>query len=222
MDGNGWVKLHRKFLGWEWYQKKYMVHLFLHLLLSANHKSKKWQGVIVNRGQLITGLKSLSASTGISVRSLRTCLARVVDIGGIIKKPTNKYSIITICNYEKYQIDGRESDKQPTSNRQATDNKQECKEVKKKDIYPDWLDLNLWKEFKKMRVRIKSPLTDHAEKLAITELKKLLAKGGDQSAVINQAILKSWKSFYPVKTKQQDPKPTGPAYQEYNPEDAPV
>ena len=38
----GWVKLHRKFLEWEWYDKSETVHLFLHCLLKANHKDKSY------------------------------------------------------------------------------------------------------------------------------------------------------------------------------------
>jgi len=36
----GWLKLHRKFKEWEWYQDSKMVHLFIHLLVTANHQNK--------------------------------------------------------------------------------------------------------------------------------------------------------------------------------------
>lgn len=131
---DGWIKLHRSFRKWEWYQNDAMVLLFIHLLLSANHQENKWQGLLIGRGQLVTGLKSLNKETKISIRTLRTCLSRLEQTGEISRKSTNKYSIITINNYDKYQQNGCESDKQPTSNRQATDNKQECKEYKNNNI----------------------------------------------------------------------------------------
>ena len=50
----GWIKLHRKILDWEWYDDINTKVLFLHLLLTANHEEQKWRGKIIERGQLIT------------------------------------------------------------------------------------------------------------------------------------------------------------------------
>ena len=101
---NGWIKLHRKFLTWEWYQNSHMVHLFIHLLLNANHEPCRWQGIEVQRGQLVTGRKKLSDQTGISEQSVRTCLNYLKSTNEIASKSTNKFSIITICNYDSYQL----------------------------------------------------------------------------------------------------------------------
>jgi len=69
--------------------------------------------------------------------------------------------------------------------------------------YPSWLDLPLWKEFKKYRTKIKAPLTDHAEKLCLADLKKVIDEGHKQKDVVNQTIMSGkWKSFYPVKNKK--------------------
>ena len=54
-----WIKLHRCFLDWEWYQNGDMVRLFLHLLLKANHADGEWKGMTIKRGQLITGRDEL-------------------------------------------------------------------------------------------------------------------------------------------------------------------
>ena len=68
---------------------------------------------------------------------------------------------------------------------------------------PPWLDQNLWSEFKKYRTKIKCPLTEHAEKLCLTELRKLMDAGDKQEDIINQTIVTGkWKSFYPVKNKK--------------------
>lgn len=114
---NGWIKIHRKFKKWEWYQKSKMVHLFLHLLLSANHKDGRWQGHEVKRGQLITGLKALKLNTGISVKSCRTCLEHLKSTGEVAIKSTNRFSIITIVNYDEYQEDEIERASQMASQR---------------------------------------------------------------------------------------------------------
>lgn len=134
----GWIKLHRKTLTWEWFRDSQTVHLFIYLLLSANHEDRKWKGITVKRGQLITGRNALSEATGISVRSIRTCLNKLKSTNELTIKTTNKFSIITICNYEEYQKEktGNDqqndqlTDQQLTSNRPASDHKQELKKVK--------------------------------------------------------------------------------------------
>jgi hypothetical protein len=137
----GWVKLHRKFLAWEWYDTPHMVHVFVHLLLNVNHEEKTWRGVSVKPGQVITGLHKLSQCTGISVRSIRTCLERLKLTNEIAIKSTNKFSIIMIINWDSYQVDKKKndthndkpSDKRRASNRQAIDNNQEVKELKNEE-----------------------------------------------------------------------------------------
>lgn len=100
-----WVRLYQKFQEWEWYTKSEMVHLFIHLLLTANVSDKRWQGEIVKRGQLVTSRQKLSSETGISGQTIRTCLDRLERSGEIVRVSTNAKTIITITNYDKYQVD---------------------------------------------------------------------------------------------------------------------
>ena len=118
---DGWIKIHRKFREWEWYRDSKMVHLFIHLITTANHKPGKWKGIEVNRGQLITGRKKLSEETGISERSIRTCFDRLTKTGETTSRTTNKYTLITICNYENYQLDKLQSDQQTAIKRPSND-----------------------------------------------------------------------------------------------------
>lgn len=135
---NGWIKLWRKFLEWEWYHQSDMVHLFIHLLLMANYEPSKWQGVDVSRGQLVTGRKALSTDTGISEQTIRTCLTKLKSTSELTIKSTNKFSIITLCNYEAYQIEldninqhiNQQPNQQLTNNQPTTNHIQEVKEYK--------------------------------------------------------------------------------------------
>ena len=136
----GWIKLHRKFNEWEWYNISEMVHLFIHLLINANNKEGEWRGVILRRGQILTGLNSLHQATKISQQTIRTCLKRLEKTQEINIQSTNKYSIITICKYDDYQSEKITTNKQPnkqlTNNQQTTNNKQEYnKEDKENNIY---------------------------------------------------------------------------------------
>ena len=119
---NGWIKIHRKLMEWEWYGEPNMVTMWIHLLLSANHKPKQWHGKIIERGQLVTSLESLANSCGLSFQQTRTCLDRLVNGNQIIKESTNKYTLITICKYEDYQ--GIEELQQQTNNNPITNNQQ--------------------------------------------------------------------------------------------------
>lgn len=65
----GFVKLYRSILDWEWYQDVNTKSLYLHLLLKANHEPKRWMGIEIGRGQLVTGRKQLSVELGMSERA---------------------------------------------------------------------------------------------------------------------------------------------------------
>jgi hypothetical protein len=117
----GYVKLHRSLVKWEWHDDPNTGWLFIMLLLLANHEDNRWHGEIIRRGQLVTSLNNLSEVSGVSVRSIRTGLVRLEYTGEIKNKSTKRYRIITICNYDKYQDVDNLADKQPTNNRQTTD-----------------------------------------------------------------------------------------------------
>ena len=123
MESNkGWLKVHRKFLDWEWFDKPEMVQFFFYILLSANYEDKKWHGITVARGQLVTNSCSLKAKLNLSTQQIRTCIARLELSGEITKESTNKYTIITICNYDTYQ--SLETNEQQTNNKQTTNEQQ--------------------------------------------------------------------------------------------------
>ena len=123
---DGWIKIYRAITEWEWYQDSQMVHLLIHLIFKANIMDKKWKGITIKRGQLVTSVASLSSSTGISIRSIRTCLDRMEETGEIDKETTNKFTIITICKYDSYQ------DCEISNDNQTTIKRQQLKNIRKK------------------------------------------------------------------------------------------
>lgn len=139
----GWIKLHRQFKDWEWYNKSEMVHLFIHCLIKANFKDGNFQGIECKKGSFMTSLKHLSDETNISIQTIRTCLKKLQLTNEIEVKSTSKLTKITICKYDSYQFESDEANKQLTNNQQTT-NKQlttikeykESKEEKNKTIIP--------------------------------------------------------------------------------------
>lgn len=121
-----WVKLFRKFGEWGWYSDPVVKSVFLHFFLYANHKPNNWQGVEVNRGQLIIGLSKCAKTLGISLQSLRTAITKLKSTGEITHKSTNKFTLITVVNYDSYQACDFESTHESThtlTNEQQTNNK---------------------------------------------------------------------------------------------------
>lgn len=112
-----YVKISRKILEWEWYTDANTKVLFLHILLKANWKDGRFQGVEVPRGSFVTSLQNLAAETGLTVRNVRTALKHLENTGEVTSNRHAKFSVITVKNYDRYQS----SDTQVTVNRQASD-----------------------------------------------------------------------------------------------------
>jgi predicted transcriptional regulator len=118
-----WLKLYRKITEWEWYTDSHMVHMFLHLLISANSCDRKWHGIVIKRGELVTSFASISESTGMSIQTIRTCIKKLCKTGEIVYKTNKHFTFITICKFDSYQY-SKEDTNEPTTIKQQSINKQ--------------------------------------------------------------------------------------------------
>ncbi len=118
---SGWIKLHRQIIDSEWFTDVNTNHLFTYCLLRANHKDATWRGIDIKRGCFITSLDTLSKETGLTIRQVRTSLDKLKVTSNLTSQPTNKYRLITITNYIKFQDDDKQPDKPVTSQRQTND-----------------------------------------------------------------------------------------------------
>ena len=82
-------------------------------------------GRTIKKGQVITSYKSLAQDLGFGVRQIRTALDKLKSTGEITSEATNKYTIITVVNWDKYQYNEEKPTSKPTRNltndRQTTD-----------------------------------------------------------------------------------------------------
>lgn len=101
----GWLKVYRSLLEWEWIQNANVLQVFIFCLLKANHKDKKWQGHLIKRGQFVTGRRKLAEETKQSEKTVRNALKKLEKTGEISVQKTNSFSIITVNNFELYQAD---------------------------------------------------------------------------------------------------------------------
>lgn len=139
---NGFVKVWRSFVKWEWYSDINTARLFLHLLLTVNYEPNKWQGKAIERGQRVTSISKLSQETGLSTQSVRTSLKRLKSTCEITIEPTKNYSLITVENYDVYQSRDNDTNKQSNTqaNKQLTNSQQTANKqltTKKESIKKD-------------------------------------------------------------------------------------
>ena len=125
MTNIGWIRLHRKLKNSSYYKKSQYVHLWIHLLLSANHQENKFMWnkdiIIIKEGQFLTGRKELSEATGIPETTIERALEFFEKNGHQIEQQkTTKFRIITIVNWKEYQGDNNKKDRK-TDNRRTTD-----------------------------------------------------------------------------------------------------
>lgn len=128
MARGGYIKLHRSITEWEWFQDANVYRLFTYLLILANTEDKRWQGIEIKRGELVTSSESLAKALNVGRSQVRIALKKL-ERSEITSKVTNKFTLIRIINYDLYQAKDNEAIEeaaseqpasQPTSNQQVT------------------------------------------------------------------------------------------------------
>ena len=109
---DGYIKLHRKIVDWEWYDDLPVFRLFIHLLLKANHEDRKWRGSTVKRGSCITSYATLMNETKLSKKQIERALKKLQETGEVEKVTNSQNTLIIITNYNLYQDKGETKEKQ--------------------------------------------------------------------------------------------------------------
>lgn len=224
---DGYIKLHRKMIGWEWYQDANTCRVFLHCLLSANHEEKRWMGIDILPGQFITSSTVLAKELGLSRQNVRTSLTKLKSTSEITIKSTNRFLLVSIDKWASYQTDAKKSTSkittdrtinQPTTNQQLTTNKNEKNEKNVRNIDSSiTLDLSFilddqvrasFAEFVEYRKSIKKTMQQMTAEKAYKGLVKLTKNPQEQIDIIDNAIAKGWQGLYPIKSAAS-PQATG-------------
>lgn len=127
----GYILLHRQMLEWEYADEPNVLATWVHLLLRAQHKDVRWRGMELRRGQVVIGMADFAQKVGISYQQLRSILKKLKINEQIDMKSTNKFTIVTICNYDSYQVKAEtiqrtnnEQTNNQITNNQRTNNEQ--------------------------------------------------------------------------------------------------
>jgi len=106
---DGWIKLHRKIQNnGLWDKKPFSTgQAWIDLLLSANHKDKKFifdmKLIEVKRGSFITSIKKLCERWGWSNTKVINFLNLLENDSMILRKSDAKKTVLSIVNYSNYQ-----------------------------------------------------------------------------------------------------------------------
>ena len=147
----GWIKLYREIKHSPVFKNPYIYKVWSWCLFSASSKPYDTvvgsQAIHLEPGQFVFGLLKAADELDIPKSSLHRYLKKLEDWECISIKPTNKYSIITIINWKRYQGNGKKVGNEKTpkaldiqgfqdvdaptvgSKWEANGNKQEYKEV---------------------------------------------------------------------------------------------
>jgi hypothetical protein len=136
MQNNTYVLVWRKIKETSFYQNPSACLLAQHLIREVNWKDNKFifnkQEMVVKRGQIVTGRFALSKATGLTPRMIRTAIDILSNVGFLTIKTTNRFSIITICKYNDYQLSMTSETTNQLTNNGPTEGQQRAtiKEVK--------------------------------------------------------------------------------------------
>jgi len=121
----GWIKLHRKIRNNPIYKNSKALHCWIECLLRANHtREVVYVGrkrIVLEPGQFITGREKFAEAVNMSPTTVWFWINSFKVDSMIDIKTTNKYSIISIKNWDKYQNLDSKVDSKKTAKRQQKD-----------------------------------------------------------------------------------------------------
>lgn len=131
---NGYIKLFRSFREWYGYSSSKRVHLWIDLLMRANHAEADYlfDGVpiVIKPGQFVTGRKKLHESTGISESYIEDLLTELEKQQQIQQVKCSTSRLITIVKWSEYQSCDNGEDNRATTERQPSDTNKKNKNNK--------------------------------------------------------------------------------------------
>jgi len=157
MSNAGWISIHRKLQDSPIFKDSVAVHLWLYLLLSANHKENKIlignKMVIIPRGSLLTGRKSLANAINCNESKITRLLKLFENEQQIEQQTFSKYRLISISNYSQYQDNEQQVNSKRTASEQQVNTNNNVNNTnndnnKSKDISPQNLKVLMTHDFR--------------------------------------------------------------------------
>ena len=214
MSQPGWIKIHRALMDHWSSSEPEALSVWIRMLCEANYEEKTTlihgQLVTVKRGQLIFGLEKFSSRSGVSVKKLRRIVEMLVSDGMLGRQIMQRFSVITITCYEKYQELGKQEagTGQAEGNRRATPkevNNSRSEEGKKDKQDPAGADIDFSplrmtteqvEEVKRIRRKNKcGAITQRVVNTLAKEFELAAKKGWGPEDILSEWELRGWKGF---------------------------
>lgn len=132
--GNEWITINKDVFDIGRYESLNVFRVFLYFLTHAAQKPRFDRGVRLECGQVIVTMDEVCEATGLTAREYRTAISKLIkdkqttnERQTIDKRTTNKFSIITVCNFDSYILMGkgeRQTNDKRTTNKRQTNDKQ--------------------------------------------------------------------------------------------------
>lgn len=216
----GYVKLWRKSFDSGLMDEPALWLVWCWCLLKAQYKPTKkivhGQMVDLQPGQFIYTRRMAAKELPLSPQQIRLRMNRLKSNQQITHSPTQHYTVVTIINWRVYQQEDLSCNPQSVSKRTQDEpttnppliymkNRKNSKKGGANEEQPSWkpkidhllealqIPAHLWGEFKKMRTRIKKPITEYAEYRALKYLAEANARGWKPTDLLNNAIDRPWR-----------------------------
>ena len=140
---DGWLKLHRSIIDSAVFKDLEVLKIWIWLLCNASFDTHDTlflgKVITIYPGQIVTGRKKIAQSTDLNESKVYRALMLLKSLGNIEIKSNNKFSVITIVKWAKYQgdleiVNSKTTAKQQQDNNTATAGQQQdntTKEIKK-------------------------------------------------------------------------------------------
>lgn len=182
---NGYIKLHRKILDWEWYGDVNTRLVFIHLLICAEWDCREYRGVRLERGQLATTVKELAANNGLTIQQTKTALSHLRSTNEITISANTKFSIITVNNFDYYQAANNQSN-QPATTQQQTGRQTNIEQISQPTL--------LYKENKNVRSEEEVADATSAPPTASLNRASLIESFGEENVDEYERRYDNWKA----------------------------
>lgn len=228
--GKGFALLHRKIMDVPFYKDSEAAHLWIHLLLRANHEqtvvSTDVGNVTCERGEFITGRNALASETGLSADRVKALLRKFQNLGMITTKSNNRFTVLRVVKYDEYQSNFCPSVVQPVSNSNTdapTTSDDMCPAV----VQPVSTDNNILNNLLPNGSKYVAPAEENSDRkvprLSCEEvwsaLKECVPDARGWSAITpkrKQIIQKFWREAKPIAKQFGDAEPFGmTAFRQY-------
>ena len=221
----GWIKLYRSLLHdpvWTTATSDQKAVLMA-ILLSASHERRQWvwegRKFEVQPGQLVTSLASLAKTAGVSIKSVRSAIARFEKLDFLANESAKTGRLISIVNWQAYQSSNDEPGKDVGKHPAKTGQLSRMKEGKKKlpphspqgeeDPFPATMFPEAFQQseefgrvsadWSRFRREIKKPLKPSTAERQVKVLVGFGVEGAIQS--IEQSITNGWTGIFEPKGK---------------------